>query len=276
MSRPRTVREWFWIAVCGGALLAWFRTPRSIVDHTVQASAAFFVGAFVALTVAGVRSLFTRASLAVIAAGAAMIGWYAIFHLRFADLQNELIAQTWSVWRMIWTDLPAVAPTGTALDEGALADRARQLASFLTVASVLFPAWVALLAMTSARLTWSWYQRIAHAPILPAAGSFREFRFNDQLVWFLVLLIALLLAPVPPAVRLVAANALLVVAAIYALRGAAVARTLLHGASPLFIGVLLLIMLPFFYIVPIGMATLGIADTWLDFRRRAARASGVS
>ena len=258
------------------ALVAWFRAPTSLTEHTVRAAAAFFIGAFVALTIVGVRSLFTRASAAVLIAAVATIGWYLALHLRFVDLQNEIISQTWEGWRKIWTDLPAAVPSGDALEEGAVADRARQFASALTVAAPLFPAWVALIAMASARLTWSWYQRIAHTPMLPPAKPFREFRFNDHAVWLLVLLIAPFLLPVPQSVTLVAGNALVVVGSIYILRGAAIAGTSLSRASPLFIGILLLIMLPFFYIVPIGLAMLGIADTWLDFRRRRAPASGVS
>ncbi len=129
--------------------------------------------------------------------------------------------------------------------------------------------------MASARLVWSWYQRISRTPILPDVAPFRDFRFNDHLVWLLVLLIALLLAPVPQAVTLAAGNAVVVLASIYVLRGAAIARTSLQRASPLFIGILLLIMLPFCWFYLIGLALLGIADTWLDFRRRAAPPSGV-
>jgi len=275
VSRPRTTREWFWIVVSTAALVGWFRAPTSLADHTVRAAAAFYVGAFVALTLMGVPSLFTRASVAVVIAALAMVGWFVVFHLRFADLQNEIISQTWELWRKIWTDLPAAVPSGDALEEGGVADQARQFASAITVAAFLFPAWLALIALASARLTWSWYHRIASAPILAPATPFRDFRFNDHLVWLIVVLIAPFLLSAPPSVTLVAGNALVVVGAIYCLRGAAVARTSLLRASPLFIGILLLIMLPFFYIVLIGLAMLGIADTWLDFRRRTAPPSGV-
>jgi hypothetical protein len=270
------VREWLWVLICVVALAGWFRTvPTSLADHTVRASAAFFVGAFVALTLAGVRSLFNRAVAAVAIAAVAMVGWFLIFHLRFVDLQNEIVTQTWDMWRKMWTDLPEAVPSGDALNEGALADRARQLASMVTVMAVLFPTGLALVALAGARLTWSWYQRIARTPVLPPAKPFAEFRFNDHLVWLLVLLIAPFLLPVPQSVLLFAGNALAVVATLYVFRGAAVARTSLLRASPLFIGILLLIMLPFFYIVVIGLAMLGIADTWLDFRRRAAPPPGV-
>jgi hypothetical protein len=262
--------------VCGAALAAGFRGPTSLADQTVRASAAFFVGAFVVLTLVGVRSLFTRASVAVLFAAMAMIGWYAAYHLRMVDLQNEIITQTWAAWRTFVSDLPAAMPSGDALADGTVADKARQFATVATIMAFVFPGGLALAALASARLAWGWYQRVASAPVLPDAEPFRDFRFNDHLVWLLVLLIALLLAPVPQAVTLVAGNALLVLASIYVVRGAAIARTSLRRASPLFIGILLLIMLPFCWIYLIGLAMLGIADTWLDFRRRAAPPSGVS
>jgi Ca2+/Na+ antiporter len=275
VSRPRTAREWFWIVTCIAALIAWFRVPTSLTEQTVRAAAVFYTGAFVALTLLGVRSLLTRASVAVLVGALAMVGWYLVFHLRLADVQNEIVTQTWEAWRKVWTDLPASVPSGDALEEGGVADRARQLASAITALAFLFPASLALIALASARLTWSWYHRIARTPILPPAAPFREFRFSDHLVWLLVALIAPFLLPVPPPVTLVAANALVVVGSFYVLRGGAIAGVFLRRASPFFIGILLLIMLPFFYIVPIGLAMLGIADTWLDFRRRAAPTSGV-
>jgi hypothetical protein len=276
VSRPRTAREWLWIVVCGAALVAWFRTPTSLADHTVRASATFFIGAFLIATLVGVRSLFTRASIAVLFAAAAMIAWYAAYHLRFVDLQNEIISQTWEAWRTIVSGLPPAIPSGDALAEGAVADKARQFASAITVMAFLFPGGLALAALAGVRLAWSWYQRIARTPILPDAAPFHEFRFNDHVVWLLVLVIALVIAPLPQWVTLVAGNALFVLGLIYVLRGAAIARTSLQRASPLFIGILLLIMLPFCWIYLAGLAMLGIADTWLDFRRRAAPASGVS
>jgi Ca2+/Na+ antiporter len=276
VSGPRTPREWFWIVIAVTALAAWFRMPTSLADHTVRAAAAFFIGTFVVLTLMGVRSLFTRASVAVLVGAIAMIGWYVAFHLRFIDLQNEIITRTWDEWRLIWTDLPAAVPSGDAVTEGGVADLARQRAAVLIDLAYLFPALLALAALASARLTWSWYHRIARAPLLAPAGRLGDFRFNDHLVWLLVALIALLVVPVPAAATLIAANALVVVGCIYALRGGAVAQTRLAGVSPWFVGLLMLIMLPFFYIIPLGLALLGIADTWLDFRRRAAPASGVT
>ncbi len=71
------------------------------------------------------------------------------------------------------------------------------------------------------------------------------------------------------------ANVLLLVLAMYWVRGLAVIRTALRRASPLVIGILILIMFPMLAFVLVGFTLLGVADTWLDFRRRMAPPSGV-
>ena len=276
VSRPRTLREWLWIAISIGALAAWLRLPTSLADHTARASAAFFVGAFVALTLVGIRSLFTRSVLAVIVAALAMIAWFAAFQLRFAALENELITRTWETWRLWLPDLPAAMPPGTDVFlEGAVPDRARQFASTLTIMAALFPAGLALNALLGVRLAWGWYQRIACTPIMPPAKPFRDFRFNDQMVWVVVVSLATLLISSSRPVTLVAANVLAVVGVLYAARGAAIIRTSLLRATPVFVGILVLMMLALFSVIPVVLTLLGIADTWVDFRRRMAPPSGA-
>ncbi len=215
--------------------------------------------------------MFTRAIAAVVVAAIAMVAWYFAFHLRFATLENEIITRTWEAYRLIWTDLPAaMPPAADVLGEDAVVDRARQFALALRAGAALFPAGLALAALIGVRISWAWYQRIARTPLLPPARPFREFRFNDQLVWLLVASVAALLLSPSHGVTLAAGNVLAVVATLYAARGAAIVRMSLLRASPFFIGILLLIMFPLFTVVPIGLALLGVADTWLDFRRRMA------
>jgi hypothetical protein len=277
VSRPATRREWFWIAVCSAALLAWFRLPNSLAQQTARAAGVFFIGAFVTLTLAGMRSLFSRAALAVVIATVAITAWFAILHLRFSDVQNEIVTQTWAGWRVLFPGLPVLPPhaTGDVLAQGDITDRTRQLALATTASATLFPGVLALTALLGSWLSWLWYHRIARAPIAPPAPPLRDFRFNDQLVWLLVLAIGLTLIHLSPSLDVVTQNVLLVVLALYWLRGLAVMRTAVRRASPLFIGVIVLIMLPMFPFVLVGFTLLGVADTWVDFRRRMAPPSGV-
>jgi hypothetical protein len=277
VSHPRTTREWFWIAVSVGALVAWFRLPDSLSQAAVRAAAVMFVGGFVTLAVAGVRSLFTRAMLAAGLAAVAMVGWFVAFHLRFDALQNDIITQAWDDWHRVWTSLPATPPPSTTevLVTAAQPDLAHQLAVAATGMAALSPAILTLVALLGVWLASTWYHRIASSPIVAPPPPLADFRFNDQLVWLLVLSVALALASTSRTVHLVTENVLVVVLATYWLRGLAVVRTALRRASPLVIGVLILIMFPMLAFVLVGLTLLGVADTWLDFRRRMAPPSGV-
>jgi hypothetical protein len=151
----------------------------------------------------------------------------------------------------------------------ALAD----LSTMTDTVSTLFPGLLALAAIGGLRLAWTWYHRIAERPIGPAPAPFLAFSFNDQIVWGLVAGVALSLVPVPAA-QVVGANLVLVWAALYAVRGLAVFAALasrVPGPVLLALGVVTLLLLPF---VLGGLTLLGLADTWLDFRRRQTPVTG--
>ncbi len=275
-SRPGTAREWLWIGISVGTLVAWLQLPTSLAEQMVRASAAFFVGAFVVLTVVGIRSLITRSIAAVAIGSLATIGWFLALQFRFATVENELITQIWTAWRQFYADLPAAMPAaGDLLTESSATDRARFLATYLTVGATLFPATLALWALTGVRLAWGWYHRIARTPFLPTPGRFRDFRFNDQLVWLLIAALGAVLLGQTRPVNLVASNVLMFIGVLYTLRGAAVLRMSVLRASPMFVGLLFLMMLALFTVIPIGLMLLGLADTWVDFRQRMVPPTGV-
>jgi hypothetical protein len=277
LSRPATLREWIWIAVCVAAVVIWLRLPESLSQQTIRAAAAFYVGALAALTLGGKRSLVSRALLAVAIAVVATIGWFLVLHLRFVDLQNDLVAQTWADWRQIATNLPATPPTGSGdfVQDAQATDLPTLLATSLTTLKLLFPALLALMALGGTWLAWDNYQRIARAPLAPAASPLREFRFNDHLVWALLLAAAVMLLHLSPALTIVGSNVLVVIIALYCLRGMAIVAMMMRNAPPLFIALLVVIMFLTLAFVLVGFVLVGIADTWLDFRRRAAPPSGV-
>ncbi|MGH7523551.1 MAG: DUF2232 domain-containing protein [Gemmatimonadales bacterium] len=278
-SRPRTLREWCWIAVCLGALAAWFHLPDSLSERTVRAAAVLFVGGFVALTAAGIRSLFVRAMVATALAGVAVTAWFAVYHLSFAAVQTEIVNQAWDASHQIWTSLPATPPASSSdlMVQPAPADFASKMGLAVAMMATLAPALLALVALLGAWLASTWYGRIARTPITPPPPPppLAEFRFNDHLVWLLLLFVGAALAHTSDSVHLVTQNVLVVVLAMYWLRGLAVIRTALWRASPFVIGVLVLIMFPMLAFVLVGLTLLGVADTWLDFRRRMAPSTGV-
>jgi uncharacterized protein YybS (DUF2232 family) len=159
--------------------------------------------------------------------------------------------------------------------EAAPADFAHQLGTAVAMMAALAPALLALVALLGAWLASTWYGRIARTPITAPPPPLAEFRFNDHLVWLLLLFVGVALVHTSDNVHLVTQNVLVVVLAMYWLRGLAVIRTALRRASPFVIGILVLIMFPMLAFVLVGLTLLGVADTWLDFRRRLAPPTGV-
>lgn len=278
LSRPRTAREWIWIAVLIAALIVWLRLPDSLSQQTVRAAAAFYVGALAALTLAGVRSLASRAMIAATIAAVAMVAWFVALHLRFADLQSDIVNQSWTAWRQLAGNLPATPPAGSGdlLQDTQATDIARRIAASLSAMAILFPALLTLIALGGTWLAWDDYQHIAQTPLAPAASPMGEFRFNDHLVWLLLAAVALTLLHPSTTANLVAWNVLVVVLAFYCLRGLAITATMTRSAPPLFVAFLVVIMLLTLAFAMVGFVLVGIADTWLDFRRRMQPPSGVS
>jgi hypothetical protein len=99
-------------------------------------------------------------------------------------------------------------------------------------------------------------------------GALKEFRFNDQLVWILILGLLAVLGSSGLIARF-GTNAVVFMGTLYALRGVAVVLFLTGGFS-LFGGILLLV--GFFLVAPFflfGAFIIGLGDTWLDLRTRA-------
>ena len=94
-------------------------------------------------------------------------------------------------------------------------------------------------------------------------------------MWGVVAWLGLLAAPVSGALKIAGTNLGLVLGALYLLRGAAivVAFAQVAGVSGVVLvvvaGVATALALPLLFLVP-GLCTLGITDTWYEYRRRLA------
>ncbi|MGH7532404.1 MAG: DUF2232 domain-containing protein, partial [Gemmatimonadales bacterium] len=133
-----------------------------------------------------------------------------------------------------------------------------------------------ILGASGLDLAWRWYHRIAAAPLGVPPRPFAEFRFSDHLVWILVAAFATVLAQSSGflAASVGPANVLLVMSVLYAARGLAVmwpALRKLPGITRAALAVMAVILLVF---VVAGLFGIGLADTWVDFRRRKAAAQG--
>jgi hypothetical protein len=155
-----------------------------------------------------------------------------------------------------------------------------QASGFEAVAlqSLIFPALLGLASLSSLGVAWWLYLRLVRADA-SGIGPFRDLRFHDHLVWVFILGLLMVLGSTGFLDRIgldlgrVGTNAVVFMGALYALRGAAVVLFLMGGVS-VFGGILLL--LGFFFLAPLfvaGAFVMGLGDTWLDLRARAAAAS---
>lgn len=160
--------------------------------------------------------------------------------------------------------------------QGGESSAAGQLANAIGAAAELqsqvFPALLALASLAALAVAWWGFRRIAARDPEPLR-PLREFAFPNDLVWLLIAGIALLVVPgLSDAWNRVGSNALVFMAALYALRGLAVLVVIGGAPGPfgLFVGLLAVL-----FLYPLVMATavlVGLTDTWLDIRaRRGAR-----
>ena len=264
VSRPGTVREWLWLLAGGAWSALWLQQIGGVGAQVTRAAAVLICGTFLALTLWQPSNGVGRAVAATATAGAALGLWMwrlGIGWTRLVDGVNQELSQYESVVRNQWRT--AGAPQELIDQAGAMVHSASQL----------YPGLLALAGIAGLRLAWSWYHRLAVHPLGAPPAPFRTFAFSDQLVWGWVLALLLTLTPVPEPWRLAGANLLLVLVVLYAARGLAVVLSQAGGvAGPVgaVLGFIAVFLLPF---VAGGLTLLGLADTWLDFRRRLSTPS---
>jgi hypothetical protein len=174
-----------------------------------------------------------------------------------------------------WTDLTTKVPK--------LAEAVAETPQELTVLSgwgvVVFPALLALQSLAALALAWATYHRLGRARIGAPLRPLREFRFNDQLVWGLIVGLTIMLLPTLTALRGAGKNLLVFFGALYAVRGFGVLTWFMAPGSlgiTLTVGFIML-CLPLLNVfaaaalvmTAIASLALGLGDTWADWRSRA-------
>ncbi|HEY5218572.1 MAG TPA: DUF2232 domain-containing protein [Gemmatimonadaceae bacterium] len=155
----------------------------------------------------------------------------------------------------------------------------QQLGTLATAGTGLYPSLLLLESLVALAIAWGMYHRLGRARLGPPLAPLREFRFNDQLVWGLIVGLTIVFLPTLSAFDLFGRNLLVFFGALYAVRGLAVLTWFL---APGVLGVAALIgfvMLwaPFLNVVAVlGFLSLalaafglGLGDTWADWRNRA-------
>jgi hypothetical protein len=264
VSRPRTLRELFWLVAAGAALGLTLQGPGGVAADLLRVSGLVLSLVFVVSSLRPRTGLFGRALLAVLLTAAIVVGWewargisWPVVHQAFTTMLRE------GYQAMAGSASGAATPPKPEAQNllQSLIDAAPQLARGL-------PGLLALEGLAGVALAWSWHHRLAAQPLGPTPAPFRLFRFTDHLVWGAIFTLALLVAPLPDEVAVIAENLLILWVGLYSLRGLAVMAALLAG-TPVPLRVLaagLAVLLS-----PLalgGCLALGLADNWIDLRGR--------
>jgi hypothetical protein len=186
-------------------------------------------------------------------------------------LVNAFITQHAERWQSLVERIPQLAEMPTETE--------RQLELIAQAGHGVFPALLGLQSLAALGLGWATYHRLGRARLGPPLGRLREFRFNDQLVWGLIVGLIIVLLPTLAALRGVGRNLLVFFGALYAVRGLGVlawfltpgsfAAILVIGFVMLWLPVLNAIAVLGFLILTVAAFGLGLGDTWADWRNRA-------
>jgi hypothetical protein len=269
VSRPTTGREWFWLVAGATVIALSLSAGAGLAAGFVRAVGVFGAGSFVALSLwRPERPLFGRA------AGSAAIGLVAALFL------SSLLGAGWDdIERTLARDLRGLFLTQARIAESralgsGLVETLRQMADGAAASATFYPAMLALTAMAGMAIAWRCYHRIARAPIGAEGPPFSAFRFSDHAVWLLVAGLAVLLLPRTglslfgaPAVTW-AANLLAVMAALYVARGLAVFASASRRTPRRIVAVVSVVAVFLWPFAAGGLVLLGLADSWVDFRRR--------
>ena len=153
--------------------------------------------------------------------------------------------------------------------------------------SLTWPGMLALQTLAGLALAWHLHLRLASAgsrtqamAAPPPPARFKDFRMGDGWVWGIVAWLGVLILPVSNALQMAGTNVGLVVSVLYVLRGAAIVVTFAEAfgvsavALVLVAGIAAALAVPLLFVLP-GLCTLGITDTWYQYRRRLAAARGA-
>ena len=130
----------------------------------------------------------------------------------------------------------------------------------------LAPALLSLESLVALALAWALYQRISRVRIGQPLGSLKQFRFNDQLIWGVIVGIIILVLPALDQLRVVGLNLALFFGTLYVLRGVGV-FAYFFSVGRVAAVVFTVVAVFFWPLSAVGAFGLGLGDTWLDWRR---------
>ncbi len=184
---------------------------------------------------------------------------------------NSFIGQYPDDWNALVQKVPRLdsLPAQTQVQLGVLAK----------AGTGLYPSLLLLESLAALAIAWATYHRLGRARLGPPLAPLREFRFNDQLVWGLIVGLTIVFLPTLSAFESFGRNLLVFFGALYAVRGLAVLSWFLAPKVLAVAAAVGFVMLwaPFLNVVAVlGFMSLalaafglGLGDTWADWRNRA-------
>lgn len=196
---------------------------------------------------------------------------FARRNAEFMEYMAKAISANGSQWQA-WTEkMPSLATVPTEAEAS--------LSTMSRIGRSMFPAFLALESLAALAIAWAAYHRLSRRRLGSPLSPLREFRFNDQFVWGLIVGLVILLLPSLAGMRGLGRNLVLFFGALYAIRGLGVlawfmapgafAMTLIAGFVLVFVPVINVIAVLGFMTLGVTALGLGVGDTWADWRSRA-------
>lgn len=268
-GHPASAREWFWVAASATLAVVWAMSATATLASGVTAAAGVTgAGILLALGLATDWTAFRRVLVATLAGVGGAAAWAAALGRSWAEVQDSFAGGLSSLFAV---QADALAARGA---EQALVEQLRAIGASSARLAPYFAALLVLGGVAGLVLALRWQEQLGGRTLGRGPGPFRSFRFSDQVIWVLVAGMAVVL--LPPAsggllgvsLRGWAANLVVVVSVCYLLRGLAVYQTAAARVPRLVSGVLAVVAILFWPLATTGLALLGLADSWVDFRRR--------
>jgi hypothetical protein len=269
VARPVSRQGWVTITLAVTASVLWTVQRGGLPEQVLRAYGVALAGAWLLLAPRSPEHILRQALLAIATAATVTMGWLTALGIHWTDVRSATAREV----------------SALALEQARLADElwgekgAALSASMMEVASQsraiveLLPSGIVLVTLIGIALAWRGHFALAARPLVPASRPFAAFTFNDHAVWLLIASLAVLLIPgatAIPGAETVAVNLLVIMVALYALRGGAVFRAGVGRVTPAGVALYSVLTVLMFAFVASGLTVLGVADTWLDFRRRMA------
>jgi hypothetical protein len=187
------------------------------------------------------------------------------------DGMNAIISAYPGEWNQLVAKVPQVGEMPAEME--------RQLGLLARGGAALYPSLLALESLVALALAWALYHRISRTRLGPPLAPLKDFRFNDQLVWGLIVGLTIVFLPTLSSLAGVGRNLLVLFGALYAVRGlgvlswfmapGALAITATVGFAMLWWPVLNAVAVLGFLLLGSAAFGLGLGDTWVDWRNRA-------